>query len=76
MYEWFTSTGELKDAYKKYVDEGSSHFQGRNQHCHILSNHQELKKAIIEMLHAHSFYSKDGFISTCSRQLNFIQGIS
>jgi hypothetical protein len=53
MYEWFTSTGELKDAYKKYVDEGSSHFQGGNQHCPILSNHQELKKAIIEMLHAH-----------------------
>ena len=26
MYEWFTSTGELKDVYKKYVDEGSSHF--------------------------------------------------
>jgi hypothetical protein len=53
MYEWFTSTGELKDVYKKYVDEGSSNFQGGNQHCLILSNHQELKETIIEMLHAH-----------------------
>lgn len=53
MYEWFTSTGELKDAYKKYVHKRSSHFHGGNQHCPILSNHQELKEAIIEMLHAH-----------------------
>ena len=53
MYEWFTTTGELKDAYKKYVDEGSSYFQGGNRHCPILSNHPELKEAIIEMLHAH-----------------------
>lgn len=57
MYEWFTSIRELKDAYKKYVDEESSHFQGEYQHCPILSNHQELKEAIIEMLHA---YKKAG----------------
>jgi hypothetical protein len=37
MYEWFTSRGELKDGFKQYVDEGSSHFQGGFQHYPIFS---------------------------------------
>ena len=53
MYEWFTSTGELKEAYKKHVDDRSYHFHGGDQICRILSHHPELKEAIIEMLHAH-----------------------
>ena len=74
MYKWFTSTGELKDTCKKYVDEGYSHFQGRNQHCPILSNYQELKETIIEMLHAHRKAGQPLYArSICNLIIRFIQ---
>jgi hypothetical protein len=53
MYGWFTPRGELKDNYKKYVDEGCSHFQGRTQHCPLLSKHLEVEELIIQTLKAH-----------------------
>jgi hypothetical protein len=53
MYEWFTSRGELKEGYKQYVNEGSSHFQGGTQHCPILSKHPEVEELIIQTLKGH-----------------------
>jgi hypothetical protein len=53
MYEWFTTRGELKEGYKQYVLEGSSHFQGGTQHCPILSKHPEVEEFIIQTLKGH-----------------------
>jgi hypothetical protein len=53
MYEWFTYRGELKDGQKQYVNEGSSHFQGRAQHNSILFNYLEVEDHTIKTLKAH-----------------------
>lgn len=49
MYEWFTPTCVLKDVYKEYVEEGSSHFQRGIQNCPIL----EVEQLILTSLKAH-----------------------
>ena len=52
MYEWFTPTWEVKDEYKRYIEEGSSHLP-REQNYPILSKYPELELAIVEALKAH-----------------------
>ena len=54
MYEWFsTSTWDVKEEYKKYIEEGSSRFSGGSQHCLILSQHPVLKEKIVRALKSH-----------------------
>jgi hypothetical protein len=48
MYEWFTSRSKLKDGFKYYIDEESSHFQGGAQPCPILFDYPEVRDIIIE----------------------------
>jgi hypothetical protein len=53
MYERITSKGELKDGYKQHVEEGSSHFQKRTQHCSILFKYLNIEELIIPTLKSH-----------------------
>jgi hypothetical protein len=49
MYEWFHTTGELKDNYKRCVELGT-YFAKSKQYCLILANHPQLKHEICEVL--------------------------
>lgn len=51
MYEWFNiSTWEIKDKYKKYIEEDSPHFSGGDQHCPIVSEYFVLQGKIFKAL--------------------------